>query len=122
MKPLFKKNLEHGEKKVVILGIDEGAVLTFAVLLQNEIYVHNFCDPENKETDLRIMNKPIISLDELRGQMEEVILLAGSAHYLKLAESLEGEGFDVYFDFNRASYEGNSILLKEDMEYDQNNM
>lgn len=116
MKALFKKNIDAVEKKVVILGIDEEAVLTFAVLLQNEIYVHSFCDPENKEIGFRIMNKPILSLDKLYLQKEETILVVGGSHYLKQAESLEKAGFDVFYDFNRAAYEGNSVLLMEEVE------
>lgn len=118
MKPLFRKNLDVIEKKVVIYGVDELAVLTFAVLLQNEIYVHFFCDPENKVTGLEIMNKPIISLDKLYGQKDEVILIVGSENYLKQVEVLEGDGFEVFYDFNRAAYDGNSVLLMEDLKCD----
>lgn len=121
MKQLFIKNPDLDGKKIVIYGIDEKAVLMFAVLLQNEIYVDYFCDPKGTQyTDLRIMNKPIKLLEDARKEKNNIFIVLGGLQYASEAEKLEKEGFEVYYDFNLASYEGNSVFLqgeKDDKSY-----
>lgn len=114
MEPLYIKNPLLDEKKVVIYGIDEKAVLTFTALLQNEVYVSCFCDPDKKGTEIRIMNKPVITIGELRNCKEEVVIVIAGLDNMKQAEILEREGFQVFYDFNLSSYEGNSVWLQGD--------
>lgn len=113
MKQLFVKNPSLCGKKIVIYGIDEKAVLVFAALLQNEIYVDYFCDPDGEQnTDLRIMNKPIKRLEDMRKEKSDIFVVLGGLNYVSEAEKLEKEGFEVYYDFNLTSYEGNSVFLQ----------
>ena len=122
MKQLFVKNPALDGKKVVIYGIDEKAVLMFAALLQNEIYVDYFCDPEGTQhRDVRIMNQPIRSLEDARKEKNNIFVVLGGLQYASAAEKLEKEGFEVYYDFNLAAYEGNSVFLqgeKDDKNYE----
>lgn len=112
MKPLYIKNPFLEGKKVVIYGTDERAVLTFTTLLQNEVYVSCFCDPDAKNTDLKIMNKSVITKDELYHCKNEAVIVIGGLNHMKKAEMLEQEGFLVFYDFNLSSYEGNSVWVQ----------
>lgn len=113
MKPLFCVNQSiMNKKKIVVYGIGEKAVLTFSVLLQNNIYVDYFCTPDGSNTHLKIMNKAIKTLSEIQKEKENVIIIAGGLEYLNDVEKLEQEGFEVFYDFNLSSYEGNSVLLQ----------
>lgn len=112
MKPLYVKNPLLEGKKIVIYGIDEKAVLTFTTLLQNEVYVSCFCDPGGKNTNLRIMNKSIITMEELANYKNEAIIVIGGLNHMNKAEMLEQEGFQVFYDFNLSSYEGNSVWVQ----------
>ncbi len=112
MKPLYIKNPLLEDKKIVIYGIDEKAVLTFTTLLQNEVYVSCFCDPEAKSTNLKIMNKSVITIEELKNCKSETIIVIGGLDHMNKAEMLEQEGFQVLYDFNLSAYEGNSIWVQ----------
>lgn len=121
MKQLFVKNPDLCGKKVVIYGIDEKAVLVFATLMQNEIYVDYFCDPAGTQhTDVRIMNKPVKLLEDMRKEKNDIFVILGGLDYVSEAEKLEKEGYEVYYDFNLASYEGNSVFLQGEND-DKNN-
>lgn len=112
MQPLYVKNPLLEGKKVVIYGTDEKAVLTFTALLQNEVYVSCFCNPDAKSLDLKIMNKSVISKEELDCYKNESIIVIGGLEHMKKAEMLEQEGFQVFYDFNLSSYEGNSVWVQ----------
>ena len=112
MKQLFVKNPSLQGRKVVIYGADSQSVCLFSALLQNEIYVDCFCDPEGKHTHLKIMNKAVRTLDEIKKEKDAVFLIIGGLQHVSAADELEREGFEVYYDFNLASDEGNSVLLQ----------
>lgn len=111
MKPLYVKNPLLDGKKVIIYGIDEIAVLTFTALLQNEVYVSCFCNPEENGTEFRIMNKPVITVEELYECKSEAVIVIGGLDNMNQAEALEREGFQIFYDFNMSSYEGNSVWI-----------
>lgn len=111
MKPLYVKNPLLDGKKIVVYGIDEKAVLTFTALLQNEVYVSCFCNPGKESTELRIMNKPVITVEELYDCKNEAVIVVGGLNNMDRAEALEREGFLVFYDFNLSSYEGNSVWI-----------
>lgn len=112
MNALYIKNPLLEGKKVVIYGTDENAVLTFTALLQNEIYVSCFCAPDDKDRDVKIMNKPVISMEELYHCKAEAAVVIGGLKHMKEAEKLEQEGFSVFYDFNLSAYEGNSVWVQ----------
>lgn len=114
MNALYIKNPLLDGKKIVIYGTDERAVLTFTALLQNQVYVSCFCAPDLKDTDVKIMNKPVISMEELYNCKNEAAIVVGGLKHMKKAEELERQGFLVFFDFNFSSYEGNSVWVQED--------
>lgn len=111
MKPLYVRNPLLDGKKIVIYGIDEKAVLIFTTLLQNEVYVSCFYSPDKKYTELRIMNKPVITIEELHDSKNEIVVVIGGLNNMSQAEALEQEGFQVFYDFNLSSYEGNSVWI-----------
>lgn len=111
MEPLYVKNPLLDEKKIIIYGIDEKAVITFTALLQNEVNVTCFCNPGKKDKEIRIMNKPVITVEELNHYKKEAVIVIGGLDSMKQAEILEQEGFQVFYDFNMSSYEGNSVWI-----------
>lgn len=111
MNPLYIKNPLMDGKKVVVYGTNEKAILTFTTLMQNGVYVSCFCNSDGKSTDFKIMNKPIIAMEELYNCKSEIIVVVGGLDYMKKAEALEQEGFQVFYDFNLSSYEGNSVWV-----------
>lgn len=112
MEPLYIKNPLLEGKKIVIYGIDEKAILTFTALLQNEVYVSSFCNPNKESTELKIMNKPIVTIEELYKHKNEIVVVIGGLDNMDAAETLEREGFRVFYDFNLSSYEGNSVWIQ----------
>lgn len=77
MESLFVKNPLLSGRKVVIYGTDKKAILTFTALLQNEVYVDCFCEREKKYSHLKIMNKPVRLLEELREEKEKIWFIVG---------------------------------------------
>ena len=114
MEPLYVKNPLLDGKKIIIYGTDEKAVLTFTALLQNEVYVSCFCDPDKKSTGIKIMNKPVITVEELHNCREEAVIVIAGLDNMEQAEILEREDFRVFYDFNLSSYEGNSVWIQGD--------
>lgn len=112
MKPLYIKNPLLEGKKVVIYGIDEKAVITFTTLLQNEVYVSCFCDPDAQGAETKIMNKPVITMEKLNSYKDEAVIVIGGLGHMKVAEMMEQRGFQVFYDFNLSSYEGNSVWVQ----------
>lgn len=115
MKSLFVKNTELDEagKEIVILGTDSDAVLTFTILMQNNVYVKCFCDGSEKKDSTLLMNKPIVLLSELESKKDQIILVVGGPSYIGKAEMLEKEGYEVFLDYNFAAYSGNCVLFEE---------
>lgn len=111
MEPLYVKNPLLDGKKIIIYGIGEKAVITFTALLQNEVNVNFFCNPDKNDKEIRIMNKPVITVEELNHYKKEAVIVIGGLDNMKQAEILEREGFQVFYDFNMSSYEGNSVWI-----------
>ena len=57
------------------------------------------------------MNKPVITVEELNHYKKEAVIVIGGLDNMKQAEQLEREGFQVFYDFNMSSYEGNSVWI-----------
>ena len=60
LNPKFQDN-----KKIIIFGTGRMGLLTFTVMLQEDIFVTAFCDKNPDLWNLKIMNKPVISPDDL---------------------------------------------------------
>jgi hypothetical protein len=100
-------------KKIIILGTGKSSLLLFSILLQNDVYVTAFLNVGSDDiNDLKIMNKPIVSEDYLTGNKEKIVIVAAGQDMLSYAEKLESTGFEVYYDFNFTSYEGDSVILQ----------
>lgn len=111
VKSLFIKNPDIINRRVIIYGTDTKALLLFSVLLQNEVYVEAFADPENGNKDIKLMNKPIRNLEDLEGEKGSIVLAVSGLEKSGEAEKLAQSGFEVFYDFNEAAYSGDSILL-----------
>lgn len=113
MKKLFLISPELNDKKIVVLGTGQSSLLLFSVMLQNDIYVDAFLDMSNSpKTNLKIMNKKIISEEDALKIKDQIIIAATGEGVLKEAEELEKKGFDVFFDFNFTAYEGDCVFLQ----------
>jgi FlaA1/EpsC-like NDP-sugar epimerase len=66
LQSLFDINPEFKNKKnIVIFGTGRMGLLTLTVMLQEDIYITAFCDKNSDLWNLKIMNKPVISPDDL---------------------------------------------------------
>lgn len=113
MKKLFHISPELSGKKIIILGTGQSSLLLFSVMLQNDVYVDAFLDISNSpKTDLKIMNKKIISEEDAFKIKDQIIIAATGEGVLKEAEELEKKGFEIFFDFNFTAYEGDCVFLQ----------
>lgn len=80
MENIFQLNHEiKGHKgDVVIYGTSPKALLLFGMLLNHGIYVKCFCDADSTYHGVKIMNKPCVSLEELKNLNDPILLLDGS--------------------------------------------
>lgn len=111
MKPLFITNPDLKNKRIAIYGTDRQALLLFSVMLQNEIYVECFVSRQAHPANLKIMNKPVISLDVVEDRKNMILVVWGGADGEEQAAQLEKQGFTVFCDYNLASYEGDCVFI-----------
>lgn len=109
MKQLLILNPELENRKVAVFGTDRTALRLFSVLLQNNIYVDCFVSLQVHPTKLQIMNKPVVSIYDF--QKKEIPLVIGNPSFQEQAGKLEQDGFEVFYDQNLASYDGDCIFL-----------
>jgi FlaA1/EpsC-like NDP-sugar epimerase len=66
LRSLFDINPEFKNKRnIIIFGTGRFGLLTLTVMLQEGIYITAFCDKNPDLWNLKIMNKPVISTDDL---------------------------------------------------------
>lgn len=111
IKSLFKIALDISGKKVAIYGTDKKALLMFSVLLQNDVYVSCFITKDAANTDMNIMNKPITLFKDMEREKEQYAIVMSGQDMLQEAEKLDGDGWSVFFDYNKTSYDGDSIMI-----------
>lgn len=58
--------IKSAQGGVVVYGTGRMALLTHTALLQEGVGVTAFCSPDGANTDLRVMGKPVITLEALR--------------------------------------------------------
>lgn len=110
MKPLLLMNPQLEQKNVAVFGTDRMALRLFSLLLQNHIYVQCFVSRQVHPTQLKIMNKPVISIHSLQ-EKKDMTLVIGNPADEEQAERLEQAGFEVFYDRNLASYDGDCIFI-----------
>lgn len=111
---LFKVAEDLRLRKVAIYGTDDDALRMFSVLLQNDVYVSCFLgEEEDTKKEIGIMNKPIAMLSSIQDVKEEYVIIMYGQKMLALAEKLDKEGYTVFFDYNKTSYDGDSIMIGE---------
>lgn len=81
MKPLFITNPDLKNKRIAIYGTDRQALLLFSVMLQNEIYVECFVSRQAHPANLKIMNKPVISLDVIEDRKNMILVVWGGGRW-----------------------------------------
>ncbi len=111
IKHLFWVAEDVKSRKVAIYGIDNDALLMFSVLLQNDVYVSCFIGPDVTGDEITIMNKPIVTLDAIQEMKEEYVIIMCGQKMLAAAERLDREGYSIFFDYNKLSYDGDSIMI-----------
>lgn len=106
-------NVAEGLKarKVAIYGTDNDALLLFSVLLQNDVYVSCFIDDKDAESEIHIMNKPIVRLETIEEVKDEYAIIMSGQKVFAVAEKLDKEGYTCFCDYNKASYDGDSIMI-----------
>ena len=110
MEQLLLLNPQLKDKKVAVFGTDRTALRLFSVLLQNHVSVDCFVSRQVHPTKLKIMNKPVISVHSLR-ERSNIVLAIGNPADEEQAAKLEQDGFEVFYDRNLASYDGDCIFI-----------
>ena len=112
IKSLFEVTPDIHAKKVAIFGTDNNALLLFSVLLQNDVYVSCFIARDASQTQMQIMNKPVVTLASIQGEKEQYVIVMSGQAMAAEAEKLDGGGYHILFDYNKASYDGDSVMIR----------
>ena len=110
MKQLLFLNPQLENKKVAIYGTNRIALRLFSLLLQNDIYVDCFVSRQVHPAKHKIMNKPVVSMDSLREKQEITLVMADPSDEAQAAK-LAQAGFEVFYDRNLASFDGDCIFI-----------
>lgn len=94
---LFQVTPDIHTKKVAIYGTDNNALIMFSVLLQNDVYVSCFITNDDAQTQMHIMNKPVMTLASLQNEKEKYVIVMGGQAMAMEAEKLEGGGLSCSF-------------------------
>lgn len=96
-----------GDERIIIYGAGDRGIATFIMLLNAGIYVSAFCDADLQKQKIRIMNKGVISPEELYayGEKERILVFIGSERYgEEIKENLRNAGFLNLYE-NRGEYQ-----------------
>lgn len=112
IKPLFTVTPDIHTKKVAIYGTDNNALLMFSVLLQNDVYVSCFITNDDTQCQMHIMNKPVVTLASIQDEKEQYTIIMSGQAMATEAEKLDGGGYHILFDYNKTSYDGDSVMIR----------
>lgn len=89
------------ESQVIIYGAGNDGILTFITLLNLGIYVSAFCDQDRQRQAVKIMNKKVVSPEELFSydNKDQLIIYIGSRLYNEeIKKSLLDNGFSKIYE------------------------
>jgi hypothetical protein len=97
---LFLLSPEFREKKnIIIFGTGRMGLLALTVMLQEDIYVHAFCDRNPDLWGMKIMNKQVISIDELVKMKNTCSVIIAEENPVSCKKYLEELGMeDIWID------------------------
>ncbi len=88
------------EKENVIFGVGEDGHRLFMETLNIGIHITAFCDSNPAYQGMYLMNKPVLSMDELCGAYQDCNLLIGSRKYFdEISRQLSDCGFDRLYSW-----------------------
>lgn len=89
MKQLFELNEEVLTKPIVIYGAGNTGLDLLVELTNRNVRVDCFCDSSQEKWGIRLMNKEVISIDELCKRKEHVNVIIASMFFDEIRETLE---------------------------------
>lgn len=97
---LFQINREFkSKKKIIIFGTGRIGLLTMTLMLQEGIYITAFCDRNPELWGQKIMNKDIISTEELVKIKDECAVIIAEEDFKSCREYLQDIGIgDIWID------------------------
>jgi FlaA1/EpsC-like NDP-sugar epimerase len=97
MKQLFELNKEIFERPIIIYGAGNTGLDLLVELTNRNVKVECFCDSSNEKYGIRLMNKKVISLDELCQRKDEFNVVIASIFFEEIKETLEKRGIENIF-------------------------
>lgn len=97
MKQLFELNEEIFKRPIVIYGAGNTGLDLLVELTNRNVKVECFCDSSEDKWGIRLMNKKVISLDELYQRKEHVNVVIASMFFEEIKETLERKGIKNIF-------------------------
>lgn len=99
MQDLFKINpsFSNLNQATIIYGTGRIALLAHTVALQENIYIEAFCAEENNKDDIPLMNKPIISFEELIANRNQYKIIVATDDVSSGIATLESNGISNYW-------------------------
>ncbi|MBN1298646.1 MAG: hypothetical protein JW997_03050 [Actinobacteria bacterium] len=100
MQNLFHLNPKLKDKKnIVIFGTGRMGLLALTVMLQEGVYVTAFCDKNPDLWNLKIMNKPVISPDDLIRMKDHAAVIIAEENIDSCYSYLQNLGMkDIWID------------------------
>lgn len=99
-------------RKVIIYGAGDDGILTLITLLNAGIYVSAFCDRDIRKQRIKIMNKKVLSPEELykMEDKENVSVYVGSRKFEKeIKEDIQKMGFQEIYE-NRGGFQNKIVV------------
>lgn len=97
MNSAFILNPEINKRPVVIYGAGALGLDCLIELLNLDVYVTCFCDISEEKQQIRLLNKRVISLEELKGMKETHNVVVAAAAYKEIGKTLEKQGIKNLF-------------------------
>ena len=97
LKNLFEVNKEVLTKPIVIYGAGNTGMDLFVELLNRNIRVDYFCDSSSEKWGIHLMNKKVLSPDELEKIKDEYNIIIASIYFEEICTQLEGLGISNVF-------------------------
>lgn len=97
MNYVFQLKEEILERPIVIYGAGALGMDCLIELLNLDIYVECFCDASPEKQKIRLMNKRVISPDELKNMKESHNVIVAVSSFKEVGASLEQRGVQHLF-------------------------
>lgn len=100
MTPLFLINQEIKNGNInVIYGAGNTGMDLFVELINRDIYVDYFCDSSPQKWGILLMNKKVLSIDELITLKGKCNIFIASIFFNEINEELERIGFENIYNY-----------------------